>query len=48
LLESSEEAVVVSGQIVDERALRQTLIELTRVPGAVALVLDAKLGQLEA
>jgi hypothetical protein len=37
LLESSENPVAVSGQIVDERALRQTAIELSRVPGAVAL-----------
>ena len=40
LLESSEEVTVVSGQIADERALRQTVIELSRVPGAVALYGD--------
>jgi len=40
LLESSENPVVVSGQIVDERALRQTVIELSRVPEAVALYGD--------
>lgn len=40
LLESSERPVAVGRQIVDARALRQTLIELSRVPDAVALCGD--------
>jgi hypothetical protein len=40
LLESSEGMAVVNGQIADERALRQTVIELGRVHGAVALYGD--------